>query len=768
MTPPALKGLTVKGLRGATQLITIDIPSRKKITVIYGENGSGKSTLCDGLELLGNQDMPSLAGRGLGNKTQKYWHSISGSPSDLEVRLDTASGTCVATLTGAQVSVSPTSLQPRVRSYRRRDLSRLLEAEPGKRFDAIRPFVDLSAYEVSEENLRRLAKRLKADRDGALAAILENERSLEASWQTAGSPPPDKFEWAKGILGVDDSQAEKERQAINELLASAESIASIASKLAVASGLLAEAEVAVARTQEALEAAKASEHAGSLTLLAVLRAGAAYLEVQPSPTECPLCLSAEKVSTLASKVQERIALLDTLESAKRVLDAAQKDFERARIRFDSIEGELGPATERMTRAAESPGLPASTARPARPCPRTWAGSKEWLAETRPTRDTWEGEAKTRNAVASLRANVKQAWEAYSTKVAQEQRLARLSTSADAALAILEAERRVFSDAVLERIAAEVGSLYEAVHPGEGLSRIELQLDPKKRSSLEVSALFAGNAVPPGAYFSQSHLDTLGLCIVIALAKGESPDETILVLDDVLGSVDEPHVDRLIRLLHDESKNFRHCFITTHYRRWRERLRWGHHMTADCHLIDLAPWSLTGGVALSQALPEVTLLRAALLARPPDVQLIASKAGVVAEAVLEFLTKLYECRMPRRESGRYAIGELLGGIDSKLRSALKVELADDSSGVVTFKAVALDNHLATVNEFMNVRNLMGAHFSDLGMHLQEADAIAFGTCAAELFELVVHPEEGWPTSDRSGSYRESSGGSIRLHPLKRPQ
>jgi hypothetical protein len=85
-----------------------------------------------------------------------------------------------------------------------------------------------------------------------------------------------------------------------------------------------------------------------------------------------------------------------------------------------------------------------------------------------------------------------------------------------ALEIVEAERKDFTDAVLSKIAEQVGVLYEAVHPGEGLSKISLQLDPKKRASLEIGASFCGQNTRPQAYFSDSHLDTLGLCVFLAL------------------------------------------------------------------------------------------------------------------------------------------------------------------------------------------------------------------------------------------------------------
>lgn len=97
--------------------------------------------------------------------------------------------------------------------------------------------------------------------------------------------------------------------------------------------------------------------------------------------------------------------------------------------------------------------------------------------------------------------------------------------------------------------------------------------------------------------SQSHLDTLGLCVFLALANLDTPANTILVLDDVLASVDEPHVDRLIAMLYNEAQKFRHCMITTHYGPWRHTLRWGWLKNNQCQFVELSRWSNTQGISV---------------------------------------------------------------------------------------------------------------------------------------------------------------------------
>lgn len=66
------------------------------------------------------------------------------------------------------------------------------------------------------------------------------------------------------------------------------------------------------------------------------------------------------------------------------------------------------------------------------------------------------------------------------------------------------------------------------------------------------------------------MDTLGLCVYLALAK--QAGDALVVLDDVLTSLDASRPDRVIALINDEADNFGQVIITTHSRAWFERMR----------------------------------------------------------------------------------------------------------------------------------------------------------------------------------------------------
>src|SRR3546814_15959198 len=112
------------------------------------------------------------------------------------------------------------------------------------------------------------------------------------------------------------------------------------------------------------------------------------------------------------------------------------------------------------------------------------------------------------------------------------------------------------------------------------------------------------------------------------AEREAPENKLLVLDDVLGSVDEPHVDRIIEMIYDVISKFRHCVVTTHYGPWRHKYRWGWLKNGQCQFVELSRWSLRQGMSHSRSVPEAARLRALLSDPSPDPPAICAKSGVI--------------------------------------------------------------------------------------------------------------------------------------------
>jgi hypothetical protein len=771
MSTPALISVSIENLRGAVNPFALPFEKGKKLTIIYGENGTGKSTLSDALDLLGNGKVGSLDTRGLGS-TRKYWPSVGKTAADVKVTLTTAAGECSVLLGKNDVVVTNTTLRPQVAVLRRSQILQLIEAKPAERYSAISRFVDVSGVEASESALRKLILEKGREYDDATTRVSENRSAIERFWKEAGSPGASASVWASQETQKDQSHLDKRKASIDRLLSLWDRLIAHPLKFDGLVNQLSADKAVQQQAQNELDALKDSVAGDYLEVLELLKAAQAHFHKHPNPTVCPLCESSEKARDLADNVNRRLqsqGLYGQLEVIKTTVAAKDKAVQQTAQRLEDSRTAATKDAAEFEAHCSGGEVPADVVTPMPSLPADITDWGAWIALHQDKRLQWVAASEACVAdnkfIGTLRASLGALAENEKRAKDLETLLPRLKKT----LELVESERKKFTDNILNAISARVGELYEAIHPGEGLNKIALALDAAKRASLEIATEFGGRPdIPPQAYFSDSHLDTLGLCVFLALAEREAPENKLLVLDDVLGSVDEPHVDRVIEMIYDVISKFRHCVVTTHYGPWRHKYRWGWLKNGQCQFLELSRWSLHKGISHSRSIPEAERLRTLLQETSPDHQAICAKSGVILEAILDFLTQLYECSVPRRAGGHYTLGDLLPAIDSKLRKALLVEHRhEDTSGTVAYQPRTLEPHLTELIRIAQVRNVAGCHFNTLSFDLLDNDAITFGTEVLALADALIDHEAGWPKNGKSGCYWSTAGDTRRLYPLKKP-
>jgi hypothetical protein len=615
MSTAGLVKLTIEHLRGSVVPFSLPFEKGKKLSVIYGENGTGKTTICDAFEFIGSGKVSSLENRGLG-KTSRYWHSLLKKPADVSVTLETLSAdpakpdACRATIGKAEVLVMPPALRPKVEVLRRSQILALLQAKPGERYATISRFIDVSGVEASEATLRELISELTERREVAVARVQENLDALIQFWEAAGKQGKDHVAWAETESKLDPSSSAAELAALDVIQTAFSRLSDYPAQLKTADGAFAAAiETAAAAKKKADECAQTIAVDAGETI-SILNVASDYLHKHPNPAACPLCESAERVDGLAQRIDQRLEQFSTLQAALQSKKIADTELERAVQQLDTLKTNAKRHAQEFERArAKLAEWPKDVTLPKSPAPDDVSAFPEWLEDAANLPAQWKKVELARQDRKQFLTTLKLALKTSQDNVKAQKELDVLLPKLSKALEIVEEERRKFTDEILSRIAAEVGRIYEIVHPGEGLNKISLELDPNKRASLEIGADFCGQAgAPPQAYFSDSHLDTLGLCVFLALAALDGPEKTILVLDDILASVDEPHVERLIEMLYAEAVKFRHCIITTHYRPWKQKLRWGWLKNGQCQFIELTKWTDKNGLTLIRSVPDTERLR----------------------------------------------------------------------------------------------------------------------------------------------------------------
>lgn len=766
----SLKTLTLTAFRGSASTFALNFEKGKKLTLIYGENGTGKTTICDAFEFLSKDNVGSLDSRGLGAGVRKYWRTVGKPAHDFAVELTTSSGECSGKLAGNLTTVL-NGTAPRVELLRQRQILELIETQPAKRYEAIKRFIDIDAFEKSEEALRQQGKSLSSDLLSAQQAEAQSLDEMQSSYEAAGSPLGlNAVEWAKQKLAEPTTGLEADIAAIGKLRTAFDALKTFPERLDGKRDDITAAQTAANTADQVQIDALATVDGETAKRETVLTAGNAYLDAHAGAEQCPLCGSQENIAHLAETVKSTLAQLEALTTANTKKRLAHKALTDAKGALQQVEVDCGKAATAFSNAQAAHQWKAGLQLPATPVPNDTSALTTWLAANVATAATWAGVEASWRGENLFRTQLKSAAERYEANAARVAELSALIPNLELALTQCVEERQKFTDGIIGSIAKEVGKLYEKVHPGEGLDKIALVLDPARRASLNLGATFEGHDAPPQAYYSQSHLDTLGLCVFLALAGRDHADKTVLILDDVLGSIDEPHVERVIGMIYEVSAGFQHTIVTTHYRPWREKYRWGWLKPGQaCQFVELTGWAIDDGIRIISSLPEVDRLRGLLAEAPIDPQAICSKAGVILEAVLDYLTLKYECAVPRRHGAAFTLGDLLPAIGSKLRDALKVEMRDGITdpAAVSNSTVELKPIFDELTRIAQARNAFGAHFKAISFELLDTDAVGFAKHVLLLVDALTHPEDGWPSNDKSGSYWRNSADSRRLHPLRKP-
>jgi energy-coupling factor transporter ATP-binding protein EcfA2 len=771
--------LSLFGFRGATQPVEINFDTSKPVTLVLGENGTGKSTIADALDFVCNRHFGSLEDRSMSAQPKSHVTSLGQDPKKLKVLLAASVGNFTATLSKDGPVIAPTTGCPDARILRRSNILQLLDAQPKQRFEALKAFITVPGIEKSEESLREAWRTADANYNEAVRAYTQANAALEGLWTAEGKPGKSALEWAAAEAAKDLSTLETVITSIGQISTSFQNAETSLSSLDRAVSELVTARAAHTKAEDEQKKVEAKQSQRNVALLGLLQDAEKYVGGHKDSALCPVCEQGVKPDDLLTRLDARIGEMNELSTSATAVTTAKRGVE-------SKESVSAQARKEFCQRAKTLGalLKASSLKEITDLKIEWANYEDLLTHAQPS-EVLEAKARelltaalpckqvlaTRKLADQKSINQRNAVKGHHDTHIEKHKtaasFAALSQKLNKALAIVSQQRKAYVEGVLLAISGEVEKLYTKLHPGEGIGKIRFYLKPNAIGSLEFDAQFqTAPEIPPQAYYSESHLDTLGICVFLALAKYFMTDNTIVVLDDVVTSVDGPHLDRFMQLVHDEAPNFNQVIVTTHYRPWKDRYRTARGPAAKTQVIELRLWSLQWGVQADEAVTAIKELRACLTAPKMDRQAVASKAGIQLESVLDFLTFHYGCKMPRQDDPNYTLGALAMGIDSKLGKLLKT-LRPGAAGQPKVETLLK----AFIDELTNkawIRNKAGCHFNNLGSEITDAEIKEFGTKVLALADVLVCADcEAFPTSKPSGSFWQCGCGKVELHPLIQP-
>jgi energy-coupling factor transporter ATP-binding protein EcfA2 len=770
-----VKRISLANFRGASREITIKFDTSKSLSLIFGENGTGKSTIIDAFDFVCNNNYGSLDNFSISKSASKYVASYGKKSSQSFVKLECDTGTWQALLSGSSIVTSPKDV-PGANILRRSAILKLIEQQPSKRFEELKRFINVPLTEKTENSFREAIRETERSFNDCSHSLSQANDTLESLWEQNSKKGKSPVEWAKEQVKIDIAVNQNIVNAIDNFFLF---LLDVENSLKLLDSAQNDELVAV-KNVETVEAKKKAFEENrkeqNIELLSLLQEVQKYLTNKKDLKECPVCGSVQDIELLARNITLRIQNMkdaetlstevanahNALKSKQASMFQRERDFiERLKKLIEYIKESLPDEIREIVHLSQeftnevicAADYFAST-------------SVSFLNWHSAFQDLYKKQVEDKKIDIQKAINLNDTIKEQLNIVVDKEEQAKVKEKSlldlKDILGIIEGERKDYIEKILVTVSHEVSQLYSELHPDEKIGEPRFYLKPNVKGSLEFDASFYGaSEIPPQAYYSESHLDTLGICVFIALAKYYNVESSILILDDILTSVDAQHMDRFMKMLHEQSKFFNQTIVTTHYRPWKDRYKYARSAISNIDVIELKPWSLNNGIQVSEFKQALVELKEASESVSFDRQVVASKAGIVLESMLDFITLKYRCSLPRNGRNEYTLGELVGGIDSKLSKLLKVKKDGQE---IEIKPI-LD--AATSSQW--IRNQVGCHFNLLGSDITDKDVQDFAISVVQISEILLCPKCMNLPKKNTGSFWTCGckDNPLELYPLTQP-
>ena len=748
MSKPITKA-HLAGFRGATTAFELDLDPSKDMTMLFGENGSGKSTILDAIDVVCNDTIGCLEGVSVGQAPGRYLCTLGTQPASLQVTMHSEGETWTGTMQRNVITVSGGDDRPCVKILRRNKILELVTAQPSERYRALSRFIDIGVVEQSESNLQQ---KLNGTNQEITTMARDKDRmvgQLDELWIDEGRPgfSPTAMEWAEqrvnmGIQGLNEKLDRMKEVVIAVVAATVAKTEYETRKINYmnVTGQLDDVDQQIAN-------APSITSATAVQLLGSLEKTKAYIEAEVSLDKCPTCQRPMERDELLGIVDQEFAQLSELKVLTDDKQHIQGQVSTATILLGEATTKLVEALKMVQDVVQAGDMPElvelNISWP------SWGQETDNIGallaicgQLEPVQLKLEQQRDSAQRDVSQFNSIKQWWNGIKEANEKMADLDRIRGGLQRAYDIVHQKRVAFTQGILDNIRQEADRLFQEIHPGENIGLEQLKMEEQRRSSVSQIATFNGHKnVPPQAVFSESHMDTLGFCVWLALAKREKPEGTILLIDDIFSSVDATHLGRVIDLLSTEASNFLQVVVATHYRLWWDRCQNAH----GIQRVHLGKWCAANGIA-AQNMPRVLdELRAKVTDAVFDRQGVSSKAGILLENILDDLTLLYEQSLPRNKLNQYTLGVLMNGC-SKLFSrhnlTVKINVTWDADGQpedwqVMDCATAFDR----VDALQFIRNQVGCHFNPPGTEIPDDEVREFGKATIALVDALTCPNCG---------------------------
>jgi hypothetical protein len=721
-----IKRLEVRGFRGVLKPATLDFGTKCQSMIVVGGNGKGKSSFADALELFVTGDIHDLRREGCGPAA--YRHRRLPPTEDACIDLRLSEGGLSSTLSMSDtLTRSHSNDAPDFESYlkdsadellflRYKELTRFVDYTKGDKRKQVASLIGLDKLEEVRDDLGWVTTQLRSD-------LREQERALRERQEEVKDIIDAPFKWddvwrfAGQQAGLLDIAAPS---SLEDLRATAEAAGRAVGSLQESAALqaLEQAIEVLSRAEKAPDpTASAATYAATfnaicsdpprllaLNLRKLYEQGLAVIEQGLWGLDaCPLCDAQIPLDSLRQHIVRHLEMADAATKDREKLSDQRDSFAEAALALREALGAVsdldekqnpglspvkGPAAAAMLELASLQTKAEADITPGKSIDLSGVDLGPKLATLRETVASaveWANQEQKRLALSDADlARVKAAQrletlrnrvEALQRRSAQRDNVKGIVDSMSTVVSAFQDLRRDLMGKVLTTISGDVSSYFTKLHPNDGFDEVELRFLPEE-DGVEFRLLYHGEEItPPRKLLSESHLNSLGICLFLATARTFNKRNGFLVLDDVINSFDADHRAELASLLVNEFSDTQ-LLVFTHDRTWFRYLR---DMSKNWKYMRIADWTYEDGLTLATQ-PDEELAEVEEEIRRGIVGNAANSLRRYTEGRLKFLCEsvgaYVRFRRDERNDERY-VPELVSALKIRLKAG-KSALVDDAN------------------------------------------------------------------------------------------